>query len=377
MKQIRGSRFSVLHQTGLTLVELIVSIAISLTIMSGVVQVLVVSKSNFVTERELATLQENARFALKFMSDEIRLAGYNGCSSRPYQVAKDIKGHTGYWYLNDPGLQGYEYDAGTSTFPTDFRSDVRANTDAVVVRRGKPANLRMTAHSMSGGTAGTITVSAAHSYQRGQVFLIAKSDCAQLGMFQMSGPANASNAATTIEHKTGVTAVPGNGTVNLHGSYSYNAAGTITGTSAATAYPITSLLMEMVSEAFYVGNSTTDSTVPALFRERMLVNAATYTPYTAAEELVQGIENMQVLYGYDADNNGLADRYMKANDSTFATATNWNNVVSVRLTVRMRSIYPVYNKAMSYGTFEGISGTSGSDAYMRQTLSTTIMMRNN
>jgi type IV pilus assembly protein PilW len=135
--------------------------------------------------------------------------------------------------------------------------------------------------------------------------------------------------------------------------------------------------MEMVSEAFYVGNSTTDSTVPALFRERMLVNAATYTPYTAAEELVQGIENMQVLYGYDADNNGLADRYMKANDSTFATATNWNNVVSVRLTVRMRSIYPVYNKAMSYGTFEGISGTSGSDAYMRQTLSTTVMMRNN
>ena len=104
----------------------------------------------------------------------------------------------------------------------------------------------------------------------------------------------------------------------------------------------------------------------------MLLNASTSTPYTTAEELVEGVENMQILYGLDNSNgDGIADIYKKAD-----SVADWNNVVTVRLTVRMRSVYPVYNKAVAYDAFEGVTGTSGSDAYMRQVISSTITLRN-
>lgn len=71
---------------GFTLLELLIAMAMGIVVMSGVVSVLVVSKSNYVTERELATLQENARFAIRFLTQEIQMAGYNGCNDRRAHV---------------------------------------------------------------------------------------------------------------------------------------------------------------------------------------------------------------------------------------------------------------------------------------------------
>ena len=51
------------HQTGLTLIEMMVSLVIGMSVMTGALQILLQSKSNFIVERELAVMQENARFA--------------------------------------------------------------------------------------------------------------------------------------------------------------------------------------------------------------------------------------------------------------------------------------------------------------------------
>ena len=142
--------------------------------------------------------------------------------------------------------------------------------------------------------------------------------------------------------------------------------------------------MALHSEAYYIGNSDSDATVPALFRERMMVNTTTSAAYTAHEELVQGVENMQILYGMDkydytntvAGNDGLADAYVKANAITGVAPLVWSNVVSVRITLRLRSINAVYTSNVDYPVFEGVTGTDGSDRYMRQTVSSTIMIRN-
>jgi len=371
-----------LRQAGMTLVELMVSITIALIVLSGVVQVLVVSKSNFVSIREMAGLQENARFAIKYLTDEIRQAGSSGCMyPAPVYTTNVIKGGYGSWYLDQPGLQGYEYDAGVATYPIEFRADVKANTDAIVVRRAEQIGLRLTGEVLNSAL---ITTNIAHPYKIGQPMVVVTPDCEQMGVFQI----NATTATTNLSHGTG-TAVPGNAVAGLWGSVVktyYNAAGTL-GAGVAplgNGYPVDSSVLALHSEAYYIGNSESDATVPALFRERMQVNTTTNTAYTAEEELVQGVENMQVLYGMDINStpgDGLADQYVKANAITGVSPMLWRNVVSVRITMRLRSIAPVYINNETYAAFDdgagnAIAGTNGSDRYMRQTISTTIMVRN-
>ena len=98
-----------LKATGFTLLELLIAMAMGIAVMSGVVSVLVVSKSNYITERELAGLQENARFALKFLTEEIQMAGYNGCNNDALNVANSVNvSADDSWYLGGVGLEGYE-----------------------------------------------------------------------------------------------------------------------------------------------------------------------------------------------------------------------------------------------------------------------------
>lgn len=353
-----------IKQAGLSLVELMVSIAISMTVLSGVVQVLVVSKSNFVTEKELATLQENARFAIKFMADEIRMAGFTGCSSTPLYVANALNGSAGSWYLGGAGLQGFDYDAGASSFPVEFRADVAPNTDSVVIRRGEKSGLAISSHNSNSAQLG---LNQNHSLKKGQIIMMTTPDCQQVGIMQMSNT-NDNNTISNVVHNTGSGTSPGNCTKYLGGNFTC-----ASGTASSKSYGQGSSIMTMRSEAYYVGVSELDSTVPALHRERLLLNTSTDSVYTAAEELVQGVENMQILYGLDnAFNDGIADMYVKANSGLM----NWNNVVSVRLSLRMRSIFSVYNENVDFPEFDGVTGTDGSDRFMRQTVTTTIQIRN-
>ncbi|MEY4642230.1 MAG: hypothetical protein RLZZ227_2224 [Pseudomonadota bacterium] len=369
------------RQLGLTLVELMVSIAIATTVMSGVVQVLLVSKANFITERELSGLQENARFAMKYLGDEIRMAGFSGCSEgNPTPAfANNIIGSTGTaaWYLRDLGMTGYEYDAGIGLFPAAFSADVLANTDALAVRRADDNGLRVASVGYVGSD--PVKANKAHSYKPGQAFVAANFDCSQIGIFQNSGPANAANTADTLAHATG-TVVPGNCVTQMGGNFACNSATTTAGTATSYAYQRGSRIMELRSEAYYVGASESDSSVPALFRERMMLNTTTSTLYTAAEELVQGVENMQILYGIDTDADAVANLYVKGNNATWLVLpydpVKWKRVVTVRLMLRMRSLNPVYNENVAYPVFQDVAGTNGSDRFMRQNVTTTIQLRN-
>ncbi len=366
-----------IRQTGFTLVELMVSITISLVVLAGVVNTLVVSKSNFISQREMASLQENARFALKYMTDEIRMAGASGCST-PLHVANSINGGSAAWYMSGAGLQGYEYDAGVATFPSDFRANVRANTDSIAISSGTSTGLQVTGHNPNSAV---ISVSPNATFPQGMIMVMGSANCDDVGIFQMSGPNNGN--ANHIDHNTGAGITPGNCSKSLGVAPGVpNADCTTSGNLTSVSFGAGSTLMALQSEAYYVGNSESDSTVPALFRQRMALNTGTSTPYTVAEELVQGVENMQILYGVDqivsttgaAGNDGLADAYVKA--SSLTTSAQWSNVVSVRLSLRMRSVNPVYTTNVDYPVFEGVAGTNGSDLFMRQYVSSTIMIRN-
>ena len=64
---------------GLSLVELMVAITISLILLGGAVSLFVNNRINYQHNDNLSRLQENARFAMEFLVRDLRMAGYFGC----------------------------------------------------------------------------------------------------------------------------------------------------------------------------------------------------------------------------------------------------------------------------------------------------------
>lgn len=70
-----------MNARGFSLTELLVAMVIGLILLGGLVTLMVNSKKNFSQQDYSARLQENARFAMDFLSYDIRMAGFYGCSN--------------------------------------------------------------------------------------------------------------------------------------------------------------------------------------------------------------------------------------------------------------------------------------------------------
>ncbi|MGQ7815620.1 PilW family protein [Metapseudomonas furukawaii] len=64
------------YQSGLSIVELLVALLLSSILVGGVLQVFLSSNRTYATTEALARTQENGRFALEFIAQNARLAGY-------------------------------------------------------------------------------------------------------------------------------------------------------------------------------------------------------------------------------------------------------------------------------------------------------------
>ena len=66
------------HAAGLSLIEMMIAMVISLILMLGVVQIFMASRAASRLSEGAARTQENARFALDFLERDIRMAGHMG-----------------------------------------------------------------------------------------------------------------------------------------------------------------------------------------------------------------------------------------------------------------------------------------------------------
>lgn len=66
------------QQTGLSLIELMVALVLSMLLMLGVTQIFLSSKATYSTNQELSEIQESGRFALDILVQDIANAGYQG-----------------------------------------------------------------------------------------------------------------------------------------------------------------------------------------------------------------------------------------------------------------------------------------------------------
>ena len=84
MMQTRA--YSLRHQTGLTLIELMVALAIGSFLIIGAIQIYNQSRQAFVVNESIARVQETAQFAMDTIEADLRMASNWGRNSRGLAV---------------------------------------------------------------------------------------------------------------------------------------------------------------------------------------------------------------------------------------------------------------------------------------------------
>lgn len=283
---------------GVTLIELMVALAIGSMLLLGLVQVFSASRAAYATSEGMARVQENARFAIDYLQRDIRMAGHFGCVNDQAHWVKgagDLASHFGTNAANEAtsfnvSIHGYEatnthpgqtVTVGSATggwnpaLPGNISSlSPLAGSDIIELRYLDNEGVPVTNLAVS-GTSTVVTFPAAKSGSLTSDGVTAPTmfgvaDCASVDVFPMGGANLAGGTVTTddgIEFSARYTTQPEGQT----------------------------LLYRAESMVYYVALNTAG--VPALFRARF--NGTTYVP----EELVEGIDSLQFLFGRDSTTN--------------------------------------------------------------------------
>jgi type IV pilus assembly protein PilW len=352
-------------QQGLTLVELMVALVLSLMLLAGGVQIYVSSKKAYQSEDGIARLQESLRFGLEFLEMDIRKAGYGGCiGSIP--VANSLNGTVSGWSLSlNDAVMGYNgnADGSTSEYPTYMQSDVIDGTDAIEITFGDPGSGYIV--EKHNANAASIHLTEKHDLKQGEILII--TDCQTAGIFQQSNTNNNNTVAVT-DHNTGNATTPGNCTKFLGGAPvdCSNQPG-----FQKKSFEDGGMILRFQASSFFIG--TGSSGRPALFRGA--INNASGTVTIVPQEIVEGIADMQITYGVDTDasKDGTPNTYLTAD--TVTSNSWWDDVVSVRLNLLMETERDNLADTKQTYTFNGATVTAG-DNRIRKAMTTTVALRN-
>ncbi len=69
------------RQQGMTLIEIMVALMLGAFLLAGVMQIFLSSKQTYRIQDNMSRMQENGRFAMEFISRDIRMADYKECFS--------------------------------------------------------------------------------------------------------------------------------------------------------------------------------------------------------------------------------------------------------------------------------------------------------
>ena len=325
------------RQSGVSLIELMVALVIGLFLILGAVTVYSQSRNTYRTIEAVARLQESARYAFDVIEPDVRMASYWGLASRPdYIINKagpaedtptdlaaaeaviDSCGEN--WVINlDQYIEGWNA-ADVVAFNPDaigcdaYQDDYRAGTDGLIVRRGAEA---------------------APVALVGNRLYIQSSRIQGTMFIADGGCTNPKNLAC------------------IPSDYS----------------PPASETRELISTAYYVSNSSVGrADVPALRRKRLVTSSI------LDEEVVSGVEDLQVRFGIDTNGDTNADTYV---DPESDPAAYGGQIVAATIWLRVRAEEPDFGFADDRAyMYADVDEAASNDNFRRIVVSKTISLRN-
>lgn len=278
---------------GVSLVELMIAMVIGLIIMLGVIQIFSASSAASRLSEGASRTQENARFALEFLERDLRMAGHMGCVNDQAHVVKN---------LGDP-VNNLGVNAGSGS-PLDFRVSIQGY-EAPGTAPGDSLTLGAdwTAPSTLPGSISGLSPEPAGG---SDVLVLRFLDAEGVPVNQIS--ASGGNSVVTIADRAERLTKDGVPEPTLFGVADCGQADVFAGTLSGTEVTATgvnlsrytvqptgqTMLYRAESIVYYVGlNSTTG--VNGLRRAR----ADATGNYVINEEVVEGIESLQLMFGLD------------------------------------------------------------------------------
>lgn len=325
------------RQSGLSLIELLISLVIGLLLLVGLYELFVNNSRSFRQNESIQGIQDQARFALSQISRDISMAGYWG----GMLVGGDL--------AQSPTLAGLASDCGPGGAPWAFVTsrrveffnggengdaatafgciaDVLPGTDAVAVRRA------------AGQRAALVTDCATAASLTGGTFYI-KTNGVGGSLLQVPGAA----------HLACVSDVP------IEAPFEF--------------YRYVPRVYFIRDHAEKAGDG-----IPTLCRAELAAGTGTFE----TECLAEGVENLQITWGFDSDGDLRADRY-----SNTPTAAEMNRAVSAQVYLLVRSLNGEQSyedkKVYSFADVVKYEAKNADDEavhHYRKLFSTTVQIRN-
>lgn len=346
------------NQSGLSLVELMISITLGLFLMAGVVQMFVSSNTVFGTQQGLSRVQETGRLAVEFIGRDLRMASFSGCRNTTIQqgTSRIIDpltnppgngfGLVGLHRNFNEGLHGYTITTPSSTdLPNGVATDlgttftVASNSDVIVVRGGSERGMLVSKPNTATEVYGYSTQALANNCIEGfcQNTIAVISNCKNGRVFRVSSNPSASANEVTLTHADSWTVTPP--ALDIYES------GTIT--------PIHTVV-------YFVATSSVAGSTPSLWQR---------VDNQPAVEVLQGVERMGVRYMAKPTSTEPNPPYQVAADVDV-----WDLISSVQVEFVMRGDNEFEAPSPQAYSFRGVTVTP-TDRYMRKVFRSSFSLR--
>ena len=314
-------------QTGLTMVELMVALAIGSFLMIGAIQIYNQSRQAFVINQSIARVQETAQFAMDTLEADLRMASNWGRTSRPLAIeGSSIAGVANPLNLPAPA------DCGESWA-----------LDLLMAVDGDNNNYTLPCPAQGGAGA------------------------------------QANSDILTVRRATVSPVVPRDGQMQIQTTRIQGQMFT-DGIVPSTFSAADSTTHNLIINTYYVAaDSGLIPGTPALRRKSLRAGAA--GPFVIDEEVAPGVENLQVQLGIDVNADNTVDRYVNPGDPIYdrddagfipgarvMTARIWLVVRGIRLEVGIQDTRDYEPGDVDLGVPD--------DKFRRMMISKTILLRN-
>lgn len=301
------------REAGVSLIELMISMALGLVLIATIGNAYLSARQAFWTQNALSRIQEGARYAFEFMAEDIRLAGYTGGTSVADRITQ-TEGSSATLQGGVADLRNLRYFPLVGYVQASPPGWVTPSTgDVLTVIHADLANEASLDGSVASQCTGTSTPCKLTTWPNpapavGDTFVVA--DYTRAAVFR----ATAVNSGSRTIAFDGLDLGPLSGDLD-----------------ARKLYPLNGV-------TYYIADNPANE--PALYRYRLATGQS--------EELVEGVESMQISYGVDVDNDRNVDAYWNAAQVTAGTAgaltmpagsvsDYWHNVLAVRISLTMVS----------------------------------------
>ena len=356
-------------QKGFSLIELMIAMVIGLVLMSGIVSVFASSRKSFDMTQEISSVQESARFAMDALNEDIRLAGFQGCA-----MSSGISGNSAEIQALNAPTSDYYFTAtrgaeisGTTWSPAapaelaNLDPAPVSDSDVLMLQYASPVTSQLAA-AMTSPSDEIELINNATGLESGDLAII--SNCAAADLFRVSGVSGdiSGGASIKILHAPGA-----NSSDSLSAQYD----------------PATDMtrVMKFNYITYYVGDTGRLNSAGDPIYSLYAYDIDALHDNQDPTEIIEGVENMQVLFGIRANNNTV--RYINADHADFDASL----VQSIQVGLLMYSIenasdqddentYRVLNTDIGPAGSSTGGPTHAKDRRIRMTFNSTVKVRN-